>query len=275
MGALSSRIAAPVQAATEWAVAAATAPPTAQGDFSPDYADVPEVLRILQLDLDLPAELAVDILEAAEYWPSLSKAWTGDQIVAAGPQGHLSAQTLVVTPPLPALPGAPEHFLRRVSVWTDSKDQGFSGQPEHHGTREASSSWFELVLLRPASSRRNVAGADAPDDLSSATSPSGDSTPLSYRPILTIRLHSNIHASRTFTSYTLVLPPAHTTPSPPDLDVAPAGAIPGNSSFLPQAHALLREARAGDTLAVRACAQYPAWVNRVRGAALRVEVAVV
>lgn len=151
MGALSSRIAAPVQAATEWAVAAATAPRTAQGDFSPDYADVHEVLRILQQDLDLPAELAVDILEAAcaslllvafpragplwsdafapsccdsEYWPSLSKAWTGDQIVAAGPQGHLSAQTLVVTPPLPALPGAPEHFLRRVSVWTDSKDQG-------------------------------------------------------------------------------------------------------------------------------------------------------
>lgn len=156
---------------------------------------------------------------------------------------------------------------------------GFSGQPEYHGTREASSSWFELVLLRPASSRRNAADADAPTDPSSAPRPnssSGDSTPLSYRPVLTIRLHSNIHASRIFTSYTLVLPPSHTS-SPPELhfDDAPAGAIPGNSSFLPQAHALLREARAGDTLALRACAQYPAWVNRVRGAALRVEVAVV
>ncbi|GAA5996673.1 uncharacterized protein JCM10292_003125 [Rhodotorula paludigena] len=280
MGALSSRIAAPVQAATEWAVAAATAPRTAQGDFSPDYDDVHEVLRILQLDLDLPAELAVDILEAAEYWPWLSKAWTGDQIVAAGPQGHLSAQTLVVTPPLPALPGAPEHFLRRVSVWTDSKDQGFSGQPEHHGTREASSSWFELVLLRPASSRSDAAHSNAPDNSSPAPPRPplpGDSTPLSYRPVLTIRLHSNIHASRTFTSYTLILPPALPKPTSPDLDLDPdpAGAIPGNSSLLPQAHALLREARAGDTLAVRACAQYPAWVNRVRGAALRVEVAVV
>lgn len=119
------------------------------GAAAPSYTDVLDVLEILQ-QLHLPVELAIEILDAAfvpplsssllgtgplrkkkryhhvhrEYYPAITAQWTGNKVASAGPRGDLARVTVLVTPPLPSIHAAPEHYVKRVSVWTDSRDQG-------------------------------------------------------------------------------------------------------------------------------------------------------
>lgn len=59
-----------------------------------------------------------------EYYPAITAQWTGNKVASAGPRGDLARATVLVTPPLPTIHAAPEHYVKRVSVWTDSRDQG-------------------------------------------------------------------------------------------------------------------------------------------------------
>ncbi|GAA5868141.1 hypothetical protein JCM3774_001033 [Rhodotorula dairenensis] len=236
------------------------------GGAAPSYADVLDVLEILQ-QLRLPVELAIDILDAAEYYPAVTAQWTGNQVASAGPRGDLARATVLVTPQLPAITGAPEHYVKRVSVWTDSRDQGFSSFAEFRGTRKGSSSWFDLVLLRrpsdaTAPTRRNPVET-LPGCSAGQTPPQHESD---LRVVASIRLHCNIHASHIFSQYITTLP---RPPSPPELagdeEDAPSEPEDDGTEFLAQI-------LPGDRLAVVACAQYPMWVNAVRGCAIKVEI---
>ncbi|TNY24643.1 hypothetical protein DMC30DRAFT_684 [Rhodotorula diobovata] len=274
--------------ATTPSAAASTGRRRRRSDAPLEYDDVLEVLDVLSQRL--PTELALHVIEAAEFWPSVAQSWTGDLTVSAGPQGRRTARTCVVTPPLPSVEGAPEQLVRRVSVWTDSRDQGYSSFPQHHGTRDASSSWFELVLLRPSP-------PPPPSDPSSslppefliahdpapapATATSHESYPLdtspsgaALSPVLSVRLHSNLHSTPTFVPFTTVL--SLSRPRSPAPGAAGSIVDPPTPACCTadEATRLLEAARAGDRFAVRACAQYPMWVNRVRGCAVKVEVAV-
>ncbi|GAA5895260.1 hypothetical protein JCM8208_005954 [Rhodotorula glutinis] len=279
MGSAVSSVGDAVVGAAVWATTQASTDSTARrrrSDSPLDHTDVLEVLDILSHRI--PPELALAVVEAAELWPAYAQAWTGDVAVSAGPQGTRTARTCVVSPPLPLVDGAPEQLVRRVSVWTDSRDQGYSSFPQHHGTREASSSWFELVLLRPVPPpaspspppprERDPPHEPAPDerdrDRDLVVLPSG----LSLAPVLAARLHSNVHSTPSFVPFTTVL--SRSPPAAPGHECDPPTPA---SCGADRVERLLGAARAGDRFAVRACAQYPMWVNRVRGAAVKVEVA--
>ncbi|BGP32144.1 hypothetical protein JCM10296v2_003924 [Rhodotorula toruloides] len=275
MGGQASRIAhTAAQTATSAASSLAarfpsTSSPSAR--LSPTCDDVLEVLDLLQDDLHLPPELAVQIIDAAEYYPSFVSSWEGEVTVSAGPAGHRQNADLLQTPPIPAFPGAAEHAVRRIRVTTVSRDQGFTSFRQYQGTREASSSWFELEIRRPR------AGQASPVDSSASPEPSNghpsDSSPLpsashssppeppsqpnnAFEIISTLRLHSNIHGHYAFTTHSLTL---SDLPSSPDRAAA----------------AFVRRIREGDSLVVVACAMYPLWENVVRGCAVEVEMMVV
>ncbi|KPV74930.1 uncharacterized protein RHOBADRAFT_53855 [Rhodotorula graminis WP1] len=281
MGSAVSSVGDAVVSAATWATAPASTDSSAsprRTDSSLDHADVLDVLDILSQRI--PTELALAVVEAAELWPAYAQAWTGDVTVSAGPQGRRTARTCVVSPPLPLIEGAPEQLVRRVSVWTDSRDQGYSSFPQHHGTREASSSWFELVLLRPVPPpaspsttsptaspplrERSPPHDPAPDDRDLVVLLSG----LSLAPVLAVRIHSNLHSTPSFVPFTTVL--SRWPPAAPGHECDPPTPA---SCGADEVESVLAAARAGDRFAVRACAQYPMWVNRVRGAAVKVEVA--
>ncbi|GAA5984266.1 hypothetical protein JCM10908_006116 [Rhodotorula pacifica] len=271
------------------------------GGAAPSYTDVLEVLEILQ-QLNLPVELAIDILDAAfvissglcyhfaccetlendvapsylatfailpysnrEYYPAITAQWTGNQVASAGPRGNLVRATVLVTPQLPDVPGAPEHYVKRVAVWTDSRDQGFSSFAQFRGTRKGSSSWFDLVLLRPSELAPDSAAGSPADERSSAPSEPHEA----HQPVASIRLHCNIHASHIFSQYISTLP--RRTPTAADDGVS---ADPEEEQEDDGA-AFLAQLRPGDRLAVVACAQYPMWVNAVRGCAIKVEMKVI
>ncbi|GAA5824140.1 hypothetical protein JCM3770_001406 [Rhodotorula araucariae] len=253
-----------------WATAPAPSPSASDSSATcHDVLDVLDVLDILVHRARLPPELAVDILDLAEYWPCVTRSWTGDMVVSAGMHGRRTVQTRLVSPPLPNIPGAPTQLVRRVSVWTDSRDQGFSSFPQHHRTRDASSSWFELVLLRavpPGSSHPALPPVLGLENLAQRGDPAA-SVPAgtAYAPHRTVRLHSNLHSTAEFVPFTTVL----------SLDGPRACTATPASCTAEEARELLHEARAGDRFAVRACAQYPQWINRVRACAIKVEFAAV
>ncbi|ORY64623.1 hypothetical protein BCR35DRAFT_308725 [Leucosporidium creatinivorum] len=113
--------------------------------FVPTATDARHALFLLaQL---LPTELAISILEAAEYWPVETTVSTRHIVVRAGVTGNLTSSTILVSSPLPR--GSTLHSLRRIRITIESRDQGFSSFPEHHNTREGSSSFFEVALVRP------------------------------------------------------------------------------------------------------------------------------
>ncbi|BGP16305.1 hypothetical protein JCM10213v2_004307 [Rhodosporidiobolus nylandii] len=102
---------------------------------------------------------------------------------------------------------------------------------------------------------------------------------VTHRPILTARLHSNLHASRQFSTFTLsfiAAPPPPSTSSDPSAPFDDPAEVEGDDHDAPQ-HVvdraeLVRQARAGDRIAVVARAEYPAWVNAVAACEVRVQV---
>lgn len=84
------------------------------------------------------------------------------------------------------------------------------------------------------------------------------------RAVASIHLHCNIHASHIFSQYITTLP--RTPPPPPSPELA------AYEQDADDGAAFLAQILPGDRLAVVACAQYPMWVNAVRGCAIKVEI---
>lgn len=89
---------------------------------------------------------------------------------------------------------------------------------------------------------------------------------------MSLRLHANLHASRDFGVFESVL---SSYPPPPSSSLD--GIDEPEEGFLdPSAgQRFVQEMKAGDRVAVLALAQYPMWVNSVRGVRVRMEVAAV
>ncbi|KAI5475655.1 hypothetical protein MNV49_001072 [Pseudohyphozyma bogoriensis] len=123
-----------------------SAPPS--GPWTPTPADIRLALRLITKATALPPELGLLILDYAEYWTVTQEGKSPSSWrVSAGPTGQKSCAVVLVME-LEAETFR-ENLARKIRIVTNSRDQGFSSFPQHHGTREASSSWFELLVLRP------------------------------------------------------------------------------------------------------------------------------
>ncbi|KAM0748458.1 hypothetical protein T439DRAFT_327719 [Meredithblackwellia eburnea MCA 4105] len=151
-------------------------------------------IRLLHLSLcrkgNLPSEVGWLILDYAEYWlsevtPSDTR-YTLPMARARGNNGDVDQRVILSSTAIHG--GALEACVRAVVVTIDSRDQGFSSFPEHHGTRNGSSSWFEIMLVRPSS---DYASQNSQEMFESA-----------WEPIHRCEVHRNIHASRLFTEKT-------------------------------------------------------------------------
>lgn len=137
-----------------------------------------------------PPELSWAVLDLAEYWPVESYETRRGEVVrvSVGVEGGKEQQIVLRTDPIVGGGrGGLEKCVRRIAVTTVSRDQGFSSFPEHHGTREGSSSWFELNLLRPV-----------------PPTPGGTNSQTTWRSVTRVPVHHNIHAGRSFEAYTTV-----------------------------------------------------------------------
>ncbi|EIW75417.1 hypothetical protein CONPUDRAFT_85251 [Coniophora puteana RWD-64-598 SS2] len=133
----------------------------------------------------LPIELIDIILDEAEYWPHSTVEVNGIRQVRGVHKSPCCSEAYLVTLPLAhphteghhiASPGKPpavqlhqdmkegavsdasggirrgEHPCRRIVFELHSRDQGWSDYPEHHGTYDATRSWFDVSVVRDFSS---------------------------------------------------------------------------------------------------------------------------
>ncbi|KAM0791454.1 hypothetical protein ACM66B_005908 [Microbotryomycetes sp. NB124-2] len=144
-------------------------------------------MQVVQvLEHKLPIELVIGIVDLAEMWP-METFLSEERIqVHAGVAGDLKSRAVLVSSPINA--GKVAKPVRRIRVTTRSRDQGFSSFNQFHGTREGSSSWFELALVRPT------------------TDPDGTQ---SLDIITRQDLFANVHASTDFVCHSVSLDRSH------------------------------------------------------------------
>jgi hypothetical protein len=126
--------------------------------ISPYYPSCPsDVFKVRRILLEfLPPELVHSILDEAEYWPRIACAAPPDRVGAVYasdyPDNNAALRCLVT----PAFPTSQELGgrlrVRRVNFVVTSRDQGWSGEPEHHGA----SLYYPLANSLLTCARRNV-----------------------------------------------------------------------------------------------------------------------
>jgi len=175
----------------------------------------------------LPAELAPDILDFAEYWVKSSASCTyhltiTERDLRVGSRTSQELQgALYHTSPLIAgdyEDVSPLHPLRKVVFTINSKDQGWSSYPAHHGTYINSWTWFEAVVLDWAD--------DAPT--------------ISPR-----RICTNVHAGTDFKTHVVTW----TCDSDDE-----------------EERQWVRQVRRGSKIGINVWAQYPGWANSIHSA---------
>lgn len=156
--------------------------------------------------------------------------------------------------------------MTEIPLSSSTSCAGFSSFPEHHNTREASSSWFEVALVRSPCPEAKSTRLETPLPGSLPSTPPGGVSPLSgdatnRLPVLEtvrrIRLYSNLHANRSFHSHSVTL-----TRREPRL---------GDNVDKDGWNSFVESARPGDRVVLYAMAQYPAWANVVRECRIEIE----
>ncbi|THV05167.1 hypothetical protein K435DRAFT_961545 [Dendrothele bispora CBS 962.96] len=246
--------------------------------FRPSEEDVAVVRQdLLKL---LPLELIDDIFDYARYWPSVS-AFRG------GPSASCAITNLVhdgqsrcylVTPPIPgdskltvATEPTRHRRVREVRFRIRSHDQGWGGDANHRGTYNGSSTWFEAVILRPASELghpswyqnvltgpTSLLGPDALQTLSSSSLQDNDDQPRRWH------IQSNVTASGKFRDHVVTW--RTTDEANPEEEQLYDRA----KGRMGRGHELVRSLRAGDRLAIIAKALLPGWVNHVASASAEI-----
>jgi hypothetical protein len=170
---------------------------TNQDPFSrPTRFDIAAVLHLLSSPTSpllghlplLPPELALDIIDLAQYWKTLHVSLGPDAETSVS--AHEGSRVLLRTPPIPTSKDGRGGRIRRVDFRTVSHDQGWSSYQDLQGTYDGSYTWFEAAFI---SSRPLLMGGGDDDDEQSER----------------LIISRNIHASREWKEHNLSLGADH------------------------------------------------------------------
>lgn len=261
-------------------------PPSGSDDEESDMdpAEPTRRVRAMLLHLGLPAELVLDIMELAEYYPTIS-AERGDNINIRADQrtrgDYCSALLYLVSPPLPDCREGESWRMKKVTWTIEGHDQGWGG--DHPGLCDASHancqltdsirllgtfhgaySWYEACIFRPRPDGDGLAdGAEdleflethnlyrTPDDVQGKTHwdlvPNGDS--------LIWRVQNNRVARRDFERHVVEWRAGQ------EIDAAEAEEHGHGTGA-----GFLDALKPGDRVGLWMRALYPGWGNTIRGA---------
>ncbi|KAI9069986.1 hypothetical protein FKP32DRAFT_1663116 [Trametes sanguinea] len=129
-------------------------------------------VRALLARLGLPAEIVLQIIDEAAYYPSLRASLEGTRSLGAmegcarSGGGSCAARLCLIAPPLPG-PAEGETWRVRRVVWDlDGRDQGWGG--EAPGTFRGAYSWYEACIIRPLVAEDNDHTSTTPEGNESA-----------------------------------------------------------------------------------------------------------
>lgn len=191
----------------------------------------------------LPADLVPMILEYAELWQTirLDTPHIPERRINEHDSPRLQAGAIVPY-------YIPKGQIRLIRFKTVSRDQGWSSYPEHHGTYEASWSWFDVGIVEPMDEpvlpcrHRRYEG----DHLI------GCPAELSTYKWGSKRIVTNVHAGKEFREHVVEW-------------------RADDEDF----QEMLKEIGGGCAIEVSACAQYPGWYNYVQSVQIEIECPVV
>ncbi|EAQ89533.1 hypothetical protein CHGG_06152 [Chaetomium globosum CBS 148.51] len=134
------------------------------GRYDPSIVDVIVAKAMLTKALTLPPEIIDKIVDLAEYWPHTTTELNGTTVIARGNNTTLGSSRTgaedMFLPPgeeysaddFQQLIASPISLLaqpcRRIVFTIRSRDQGWGGSRDDHGTYHGSWSWFEAGLER-------------------------------------------------------------------------------------------------------------------------------
>jgi hypothetical protein len=233
----------------------------------------------------LPAELVLDILDFAEYWVR-ETVERGERLVVAEPSaGTAYLRTWPIlwasggassnSPPFPGTslsfedlaeeasssssPLPPQDAanrlrpgpVREITFTISSRDQGWSGQPQFHGTYEQSYTWFEVRVIQPSESQpvgsEDGGHHNGPNRRHLTWTNELTSEQLSkYRPKM---LQKNVHASRQATKHVVTW---------------------RSDAENEDERKWVRSLQPGECVEVTVWAQYPGWSNHIESLSIDV-----
>ncbi|TFK92240.1 hypothetical protein K466DRAFT_595388 [Polyporus arcularius HHB13444] len=230
-----------------------------------DPAEPTRWVRAILLQLGLPAELVLEIMELAEYYPTIS-AERSDKVTIRADQhtrdNYCSALLYLVSPPLPDCREGESWRMKKVTWTIEGHDQGWGG--DHPRTFIGAYSWYEACIFRPrtdgdalAAEAEDLEYLDThnlyrtPDDVQGKTHwdlvPNGDS--------LVWRVQGNRVAKGDFERYVVEWKAGE------EIDAADAEEHGRGTGA-----GFLDALKPGDRVGLWMRALYPGWSNTIRGA---------
>ncbi|KAB5547188.1 hypothetical protein GE09DRAFT_1130259 [Coniochaeta sp. 2T2.1] len=283
----------------------------------PSILDVLVVKAMLAKACKLPVELVNTILDLAEYWPHTTSEWSGGPLSIFGGRGDRENVFLLRSKPLgftkpPADPNLPldyettpsapqplqrehtletfqeaisspnpllEHPCRKIVFTLRSHDQGWGGDPTHHGTYEGSWTWFDAGLEKFDA---GAGGGEANDAAEAANfswtklrsvwpsvvtrheegEPDGHQFRHDLQPDPDHKIQANVLGRRSFTDHTVEwkwtddIDPSGGDARLEELARSGRGTGTANGEFV-------RKLTLGDVVTVWGRARFPAWTNTV------------
>ncbi|CDO76437.1 hypothetical protein BN946_scf184781.g14 [Trametes cinnabarina] len=235
-------------------------------------------VRALLAQRGLPAELVLQIIDGAEYYPVVRASLRGPSTLnaqqgCAKSGGSCAARCRLLSPPLPG-PEPGETWRVRKVVWEiESRDQGWGG--ESPGTFRGAYSWYEACIVRP----QQEGDDDSPPTSDGTTDPADERSAALAQWMSTRKKYcssADALPDLEAVGYTLV----------PNNSAAASGSSPpptsGSSSVTASRSAkadvngygsgagFLEALRPGDRVALWMRAQYPGWANTVAGASVEI-----
>lgn len=244
--------------------------PTPEPRFTPPDSHNPSpadtiIARSYLVGFGLPTELALYIIDLAEYYPVI-RGHTCKKARASASQGENNSAAILyaVSEPIPECPDGVRVTPKGVKFTIRSHDQGYTGERGTGGTYNSSYTWFEASILRP-----------------SANDPVLPSLPYESHPKPKVNCLSSFH-------YDLV--PSTTNPSPNEEACVwhiqsnlvaqnnerehevewRAGNEQESGPGEGDGKGFLESLKQGDRVGVWARALFPAWINTVNEVAIEV-----
>jgi len=202
----------------------------------------------------LPLELVDIILDAAHYWAAYRTSCSQYlQVAARNDPHHMATSCCLVTPRIPQLWRGNELIptnAKMVKFHFRSCDQGWGGSRENRGTYRGSSTWFTASInrdVKPDQTNGNSLLRGVPPESDRSTVVEKE---LGVKEWL---IQMNMQVSRHKKCHEVVWRVDEEVQKPEYDEVRGCGAGQG----------FLESLKAGDSVIVNACAQYPGWENHV------------